>query len=41
MVKHADIVLEAGSNLPIGPIGWGVLAVSLLATVAWLVYVYR
>ncbi|WP_268257975.1 hypothetical protein [Halopiger goleimassiliensis] len=34
-------VLEAEPVLPIGVVGWGTLALALLVTLVWLVYVYR
>ena len=34
-------ILAAETVLPINAVGYGVLAVSLLITVAWLAYLYR
>ncbi|WP_268258138.1 hypothetical protein [Halopiger djelfimassiliensis] len=34
-------ILETGSELPMDVVGWGVLGLSLLVTVAWLAYLYR
>ncbi|WP_268892310.1 hypothetical protein [Natronorubrum halalkaliphilum] len=34
-------VLEAEPELPMELAGWGVLALSLLVAIVWLVYLYR
>ena len=36
---NLSVVLETA--LPMDVVGWGVLLVSLLVTILWLVYVYR
>ena len=41
MNQLAFTVLEAETELPMEIAGWGVLALSLLLTVVWLVYLYR
>ena len=35
------VVLETEPALPMELAGWGVLGVSILITVVWLVYLYR
>ena len=34
-------VLEAETTLPMDIAGWGTLALALLVTLVWLIYVYR
>ena len=41
MNQLAFTVLEAETELPMEIAGWGVLALSLLVTIGWLVYLYR
>lgn len=41
MYQLAHVVLEAETELPMEIAGWGVLALSLLLTIVWLVYLYR
>lgn len=41
MSNLATVVLEAETELPMEITGWGVLALSLAITLAWLFYVYR
>ena len=41
MTNIPTIVLETETAFPMEATGWGVLALSVLLTVLWLVYVYR
>jgi hypothetical protein len=36
-----DAVLATGTQLPMDVVGWGALALGLLVTVLWTVYLYR
>ncbi|WP_284145016.1 hypothetical protein [Natrinema halophilum] len=36
-----DAVLATETQLPMNVVGWGALALSLLVTIAWLLYFYR
>lgn len=41
MNQLAYAVLKTGTELPMDITGWAVLALSLLVTIGWLVYLYR
>lgn len=41
MYELPHVLLEAETTLPLEIVGPGVLLLSLLVTLAWLVYVYR
>ena len=41
MTNLSTVVLDTGTELPMEIAGWGVLLLSLLIAVLWLVYVYR
>lgn len=41
MSELTHMLLEAEPALPISAVGWGVLIVSLLITVAWLAKLYQ
>ncbi|WP_256549405.1 hypothetical protein [Natrinema caseinilyticum] len=36
-----DAVLATETQLPMAVVGWGVLVLGLLVTIAWLLYLYR
>ena len=40
-MNELTYVLEAETTLPMDLAGWGTLALALLVTLLWLVYVYR
>ena len=40
-MNELTYLLETEPELPMALAGWGVLALSLLVTILWLVYVYR
>lgn len=41
MNELMQIVLEAETQLPMELAGWGILALAVLLTVVWLVFLYR
>ena len=40
-MNELTYVLEAEPALPMDVVGWGTLALGLLVTLVWLVYLYR
>ncbi|WP_256566069.1 hypothetical protein [Natrinema gelatinilyticum] len=36
-----DVVLATETQFPMSVVGWGVLVLGLLVTIAWMLYLYR
>ncbi|MFP8954725.1 hypothetical protein ACLI4Z_17435 [Natrialbaceae archaeon A-arb3/5] len=40
-MNELTVVLDAEPTLPLDLVGWGTLALALIVTIIWLVYLYR